>query len=75
MIPPVQPVNNLRCVLYAMRTILRVLPALGSDKDHLHPPTGLSFKHFALAGVICALLLVGSLIVLVMFVLTRLTSK
>ena len=63
------PVNHLRCVLYAMRTILRVLPALGSEKDHLHPPTGLSFKHFALAGVICALMLVGSLITLVALVL------
>lgn len=63
------PVNHFRCVLYAMRTILRVLPALGSEKDHLHPPTGLSFKHFATAGVICAVLLVGSLITLVALVL------
>lgn len=63
------PVNHFRCVLYAMRTILRVLPALGSEKDHLHPPTGLSFKHFAAAGVICAVLLVGSLIMLVALVL------
>ena len=63
------PTNNLRCVLYAMRTILRVLPALGSDKDHLHPPPGLSFKHFAVAGVICAVLLVGSLILLVTLLL------
>ena len=52
-----------------MRTILRVLPALGSEKDHLHPPSGLSFKHFAVAGVICAVLLVGSLILLVMLLL------
>lgn len=59
------PTNHLRCVLYAMRTILRVLPALGSDTDHLHPPPGLSFKHFAVAGVICAVLLVSSLILLV----------
>jgi hypothetical protein len=64
-----QPIYHLSCVLYAMRTILRVLPALGSDKDHLHPPPGLSFKHFAVAGVICAVLLVSSLILLVTLLL------
>ena len=63
------PTSHLRCVLYAVRTIVRVLPALGSEKDHLHPPSGLSFKHFAVAGVICAALLVSSLILLVMFLL------
>lgn len=52
-----------------MRTILRVLPALGSENDHLHPPSGLSFKHFAVAGVICAVLLVSSLILLVTLLL------
>jgi Protein of unknown function (DUF2970) len=56
-----------------MRTILRVLPALGSDTDHLHPPSGLSFRHFAVAGVICAVLLVGSLIALVTAVLRAAT--
>lgn len=61
--------NHFRCVLYAMRTILRVLPALGSERDHLHPPPGLSFKHFAVAGVICALLLVSSLVLLVTLLL------
>ena len=63
------PTHHLRCVLYAMRTILRVLPALGSDKDHLHPPLGLSFKHFVVAGVICAALLVSSLVLLVTLLL------
>lgn len=67
--------NHVRCVLYAMRTILRVLPALGSEKDHLHPPPGLSFKHFAVGGVICALLLVSTLIGVVALVLTRVTAK
>ena len=52
-----------------MRTILRVLPALGSENDHLHPPSGLSFKHFAVAGVICAVLWVSSLILLVTLLL------
>lgn len=70
-----QPVNHLRCVIYAMRTIVRVLPALGRDTDHLHPPPGLSFKHFALAGVICAALLVGALIGLVALVLRRVVAK
>ena len=65
----IPPTHHLRCVLYAMRTIVRVLPALGSDKDHLHPPSGLSFKHFAVAGVICAALLVSSLILLVTLVI------
>ena len=69
------PTDHLRCVFYAMRTIVRVLPALGSDKDHLHPPSGLSFKHFAIAGVMCAVLLVGSLIVVVMLVLGGVTAK
>ena len=67
--------NHVRCVLYAMRTILRVLPALGSEKDHLHPPPGLSFKHFAVGGVICALLLVSTLIGVVALVLTLVTAK
>jgi Protein of unknown function (DUF2970) len=57
--------NHLRCLRYALRTILRVLPALGSERDHLHPPPGLSFKHFAVAGVICGVLLVLSLVLLV----------
>ena len=65
----IPPTHHLRCVLYAMRTIVRVLPALGSDKDHLHPPSGLSFKHFAVAGVICAALLVLSLVLLVTLLL------
>ena len=67
--------NHVRCVLYAMRTILRVLPALGSEKDHLHPPPGLSLKHFAVGGVICALLLVSTLIGVVALVLTLVTAK
>ena len=53
----------LRCLRYAMRTISRVLPARGSERDHLRPPPGLRFQHFAAAGVICAMLLESSLIV------------
>lgn len=53
-----------------MRTILRVLPALGSDKDHLNPPAGLSFKHFVIGGLICAVLLVSSLIAVVSIVIS-----
>ena len=70
-----QSTNHLRCVLYAMRTIVRVLPALGSDKDHLHPPAGLSFKHFVVGGVICAIVLVGALIGVVSVVLTVVVAK
>lgn len=70
-----QSTNHLRCVLYAMRTILRVLPALGSDKDHLHPPPGLSFKHFVVGGVICAIALVATLIGVVSVVLTLVVAK
>ena len=65
-----QSTSHLRCVLYAMRTILRVLPALGSDKDHLNPPAGLSFKHFVIGGLICAVLLVSSLIAVVSIVIS-----
>ena len=61
---PVQT-SHLRCIGYAIRTIFRVLPALGRDTDHVNPPPGLSFKHFAIGGVICALLLVGTIITIV----------
>ena len=57
--------NHLRCVGYAIRTIFRVLPALGRASDHANPPPGLSFKHFAIGGVICAVLLVGTIITIV----------
>ena len=62
--------NHLRCVLYAIRTIFRVLPALRRDTDHSNPPPGLSFKHFAIGGVICALLLVGTIITIVRLVIS-----
>ena len=57
--------NHLRCIGYAIRTIFRVLPALGRDTDHSNPPPGLSFENFAMGGVICAVLLVGTIIVVV----------
>ena len=57
--------NHLRCLGYAIRTIFRVLPALGRDTDHANPPPGLSFKHSAMDGVICALSLVGAIVVVV----------
>ena len=66
---PVQT-SHLRCVLYAIRTIFRVLPALGRDTDHANPPPGLSFKHFAIGGVICAVLLVGTIITIVRLVIS-----
>ena len=62
--------NHLRCVLYAIRTIFRVLPALGREADHANPPPGLSFKHFAMGGVICAVLLVGTIITIVRLVIS-----
>ena len=61
--------NHLRCIGYAVRTIFRVLPALGRETDHVNPPPGLSFKHFAMGGVICALSLVGAIVVVVRVVL------
>lgn len=67
------PTNHLNCIAYAVRTIFRVLPALGSERDHLNPPLGLSFKHFVVAGVICAVLLVACLIALVALVLRAVT--
>ena len=60
-------INHLRCVGYAIRTIFRVLPALGRDTN---PPPGLSFKHFAIGGVICAVLLVGTIITIVRLVIS-----
>ena len=62
--------NHLRCIGYAIRTIFRVLPALGRDTDHDNPPPGLSFKHFAIGGVICAVLLVGTIITIVRLVIS-----
>ena len=53
---------------YAIRTIFRVLPALGRDTDHANPPTGLSFKHFAIGGVTSAVLLVCTIITIVRLV-------
>ena len=67
--------NQLRCVFYAIKTIFRVLPALGRSTDHANPPPGLSFKHFVVAGVICAVSLVATLIGVVTLVLTLVTAK
>lgn len=67
--------HHLRCVLYALRTLIRVLPALGNADDHLHPPPGLSFKHFVVAGVICAVVLVSSLIGVVSLLLSFVVAR
>jgi Protein of unknown function (DUF2970) len=67
--------NHVRCLGYAIKTILRVLPALGRSTDHIDPPPGLSFKHFVVAGVICAMLLVGSIIGVVRIVLAVALTK
>lgn len=61
--------NHLRCVGYAIRTIFRVLPALGRATDHADPPPGLALTHFAIGGVICAVLLVGTIITIVRLVI------
>ena len=66
---PVQT-SHLRCIGYAIRTIFRVLPALGRETDHVNPPPGLSLKHFAIGGVICAVLLVGTIITIVRLVIS-----
>ena len=52
-----------------------MLPALGRSTDHANPPRGLSFKHFVVGGVICALLLVATLIGVVTLLLTLVTAK
>mgnify|MGYP003819801283 CR=1 FL=1 len=51
-----------------MRTIFRVLPAIGRSSDHANAPPGMSFKHFVIAGVLCAVMLVSTLIGLVSLV-------
>ena len=61
--------NHPRCIGYAIRTIFRVSPALGRETDHANPPPGLSFRHFAMGGVICALSLVGAIVLVVRVVL------
>ncbi|MBL8310576.1 MAG: DUF2970 domain-containing protein [Burkholderiales bacterium] len=66
---PSGPTNHLRCIGYALRTLLRVLPALGRDRDHVNAPPGLAIKHFVIAGVIGTLLLVGTLIAVVRLLL------
>lgn len=70
--PPSPPANNssaIVCVLYAMRTIFRVLPAIGRSSDHANAPPGLSLKHFVVAGALCALMLVSTLLGLVSLVI------
>lgn len=67
--------NHLRCVGYAIRTLLRVLPALGRNSDHSHPPPGLGVKHFVIGGVISAAVLVGSIILIVNIVLRLALAK
>lgn len=66
--PPATNGNFIRRVLYAMRTIFRVLPAIGRRSDHDNVPPGTSFKHFVIAGVLCAAMLVSTLIFLVSLV-------
>lgn len=68
-----QPVNHFRCIGYAIRTIFRVLPALGRSSDHLNPPPGLGIKHFVVAGVVCAALLVCSIVGAVSLILSLVT--
>ena len=62
-------ITHLCCIGYAIRTIFRVLPALGGETDHDNPLAGLSFKHVAMGGVICALAMVGAIVVVVRVVL------
>lgn len=73
MIPP--QTNHLRCIAYAIKTIFRVLPALGRSTDHIDPPQGLGIKHFVVAGVICAVLLVGTIITAVSLILKFVVAK
>lgn len=75
MTPATQPTNHLRCIAYAIKTIFRVLPALGRSTDHIDPPPGLGIKHFVVAGVICATLLVGTIITAVSVILKLVMAK
>lgn len=67
--------NHLRCIAYAIKTIFRVLPALGRSTDHIDPPPGLGIKHFVVAGVICTFVLVGSIITVVSLILKLVMAK
>ena len=70
---PESPVrtNHLRRVADANRTIFRVLPTLGRETDQVNSPPRLEFKHFAIGGVICALLLVATIITIVRLVISE----
>ena len=70
-----QPTDHLRCIAYAIKTIFRVLPALGRSTDHVDPPPGLGIKHFVVAGVICTVLLVGTLVTAVSLILKLVMAK
>ena len=70
-----QATNHLRCIAYAIKTIFRVLPALGRSTDHVDPPPGLGIKHFVVAGVICTVLLVGALVTAVSLILKLVMAK
>ena len=69
------PTQHLRCIAYAIKTIFRVLPALGRSTDHVDPPPGLGIPHFAIAGAICTVLLVGSIITVVSVILKLVMAK
>ena len=62
--------NFFTCVGYALKTLLRVLPALGRSTDHQDPPPGLGVRHFVVGGVIAAIVVVGSIIGTVKLVLS-----
>jgi len=66
---PPGPTQHLRCIGYALRTLLRVLPALGRGNDHANPPPGLAIKHFIVAGFIGTVVLVGTIITVVRLLL------
>ncbi len=75
MTTPTPPTDHLRCIAYAIKTIFRVLPALGRSTDHVDSPPGLGIKHFVVAGVICAVLLVGTIITVVSVILKLVMAK
>ena len=66
--------DHLRFFRYALRTLLWALPALGRGERHADAPPGLSAKHFVVAGVIAAGVLVGTLIALARIVIALATG-
>lgn len=56
---------HVRNTLYAVRMGLTVITGIGRSKSHQTYFEGLKFRHFAVGGVIAAILIVSTIVMLV----------